>query len=465
MFRAWLKKRAKLFDVVVWDGDEVGEANFTNALLTDIPQLMPGVPVVAARIVSEAKSETFTNALKSTGAVPLLIPNAVVDDQNHRPIGLKDWQWRYVRLGAAAMAKVGPGDVIVLGGGDVPLEEIRYCGAQCHEVYSWHCLRVNGLSSICDAYEEAKPHAYDVQGGLRKVDSSGSAHHAQDSLIEHFDVVPFNNTCLDDGRPFGYTFVKKCRAKGADVSRLNPSGAERSAGYRAAKSGATLTIQSCPDDDDSDSYEPLDYSDIFDGHAQQQDFSVGSGSPTTDKIRSKLESRHDCTCLGVDHLRSAEPNARTEHRNVDVARANTETRFPKVVATACCAQDASDDYSCDSEAELSEVPKLPNQAGHGSQAAGQFDDGSYSFSDSSHSDSSDNIGCGRIGDGNDSNVAVADKNGAPHLNAARDFAGHCDDAESVSTYDVSSDCWDSDTPSDMQSEEELTGMPVEESIE
>ena len=112
--------------------------------------------------------------------------------------------------------------------------------------------------------------------------------------------------------------------------------------------------------------------------------------------------------------------------------------------------------NCDRDAEISvrkiRVNKLPTQASLGSEKGSPTSRTIVVFSSASDDDTActDALDSGRGGDGKDVNAPGDKKYIASHLHdSGACVVGHCDDAESVSTYNVFSDCWDSDTPSDM----------------
>jgi hypothetical protein len=177
LFRRWLASRTSQcqYHTVAWDGDRVGKAHFTHALATDIRDLLPQARLVAAKIESDVTGtdvQDYSRCLLAgwagedggarepltvSGAPALaVVPTTAVEDQTDRPPGLSESQWRYALLGVVAMELHGSADVVVLGGGVVPLEELRLTmrRRKLSQAHNWFCFRVGGSSSICSAYEE-----------------------------------------------------------------------------------------------------------------------------------------------------------------------------------------------------------------------------------------------------------------------------------------------------------------------
>lgn len=215
-FRAWLEQRADAYHTVVWDGDPVDSKNFTHVLISDVPELLPSARLVAVRIASQVDRPGFQQDLKRTGAATAVVPDSVIDDPavaaTSRPPHLRDAQWRYVRLGAEGMALHGPGDVVVLRDGDVPLHELRYSADHARHLHEWFCFRVDGRSSICDAYEDElrREEHQDARGSTTPL---GEQFHVSPLVLPSLDAVdgPGGQGAARRPRPMGYSFKMRAR--------------------------------------------------------------------------------------------------------------------------------------------------------------------------------------------------------------------------------------------------------------
>jgi hypothetical protein len=285
-FRRWLVSRAMagvFYHTVAWDGDPIDPSSFTHTLTTDVPELLPEARLLAARIESHDNHE-FRRDLRRIGATIDLLPDALVDGPDaaaeaSRPPHVSDAQWRYVRLGALSMDQHGPGDVVVLGGGDVPLNELRHAATHARHAHDWYCFWVDGRSSICDAYEHEHREEGRMEGAAVAAKAAGarplllSAHYYVERLSFSFSgdcpisevtesagaATSHHNRC--GGELTGYEFRPRQRRPAPAVA--TPIGGRVARPWsndHNRRSGADGDDDS---DSNSESYEPVDYNDFF----------------------------------------------------------------------------------------------------------------------------------------------------------------------------------------------------------